>query len=152
MTEAEKGAETTAEPAATLKPGVKTTEFWLTTFASVVSALLASGIFPSGGQIMQILGAIGLVLTVLGYGVHRSGVKKAVGILFILALPFMGAGCTKGMVRVEAIAGLVEDVSRRHDSMLKGELKPESITDADRATWLRSTEILRGVVKEARAP
>jgi hypothetical protein len=137
---------------ASVKPGVKTTEFWLTTFAAIVSALLASGVFPAGGQVMQILGVCGMVLAILGYGAQRSGVKKAVIILFILGLPLMSVGCSKGMVRVEAIAGLVEDVARRHDSMLKGELKLESISEADRATYLRSTEILRGVVREARAP
>lgn len=151
--EPEKGTGAPAvAPPASIKPGVKTTEFWLTTFAAIVSALLASGIFPAGGQVMQILGACGMVLSILGYGKFRSGVKKASILLFALALPFGAVGCSQGMIRADGISGLVEKVTERHDKLLRGELKPDQISEEDKATFLRSSEILRRTVKEARAP
>jgi len=143
--------EALAKASVAHKPGLKTTEFWLTTFAAIVSAVLASGMFPAGGQVMQILGVCGMVLSVLGYGAQRSGLKKAM--VLLVAILLLGAsGCSKGMIRADAIDGLVEDVCNRHDKILRGEIKLDQVSAEDKATYLRSTEILRRTVKEARSP
>lgn len=57
------------------KPGWKTTEYWATLAAMVVSALMASGVFDAGGTVMQALGAAAGVLAALGYTAGRSFVK-----------------------------------------------------------------------------
>lgn len=133
------------------KPGWKTTEFWLTCVGVLAGLIMSSGL-ADNHPLVKVAGMAMAALTALGYSVSRGITKKAMVLVLVIFIPLSISGCSKGMVRVEAIAGLVEDVSRRHDSMLKGEVKPESVSEADRATWLRSTEILRGVVREARAP
>jgi len=69
------------------------------------------------------------------------------------------AGCSKGMISVDAVDGLTTDVCDRHDKILRGELDPKDLNgdgkvdekdDAKRATYLRSTELLRKVLSEAR--
>jgi len=54
------------------------------------------------------------------------------------------AGCAgAGMVRAEAIAGAVGTVTARHDVYVQAD--PE-LGDARKATYLRSSELLRRVV------
>lgn len=55
-----------------MKPGWKTTEFWLTVAASVVSFVLASGV---GGTAATVAGIAATVLAALGYQVARKEVK-----------------------------------------------------------------------------
>lgn len=67
----------------TPKPGVWTTEFWLTLATTIIGALAASGVIPqadadpmtsaSGKIIAGVLAAVGLV----SYIVSRTMVKKA---------------------------------------------------------------------------
>jgi len=57
-----------------VKPGLKTTEFWLTLAASVVSVLLTLGLEGNAGTIV---GVAAVVLTTLGYQVSRTSAKKA---------------------------------------------------------------------------
>jgi hypothetical protein len=59
-----------------IKPGYKTTEFWLAFAASVVGAAFASGLIPSESPIEKILGLAATVLASLGYTVSRTLVKK----------------------------------------------------------------------------
>ena len=56
-------------------PGWKTTEFWLTLAAIVVSALVGSGLFQEGSTVLKVLMAIAAVLAALGYGIGRAWVK-----------------------------------------------------------------------------
>jgi len=74
--------------------------------------------------------------------------KKIAGLL--LAIGLLGlAGCsTEGYVKVENIEDLVEPVCDRHDAYVIADptLEPEK-----RASELRSTEILRRVLREAKA-
>ncbi len=58
------------------KPGHKTTEFWLTCLAQVVSGLYASGAIGDGTAIARILGFIATMLVTAGYTVSR-GVAKS---------------------------------------------------------------------------
>lgn len=59
-----------------VKPGYKTTEFWLSAATAIVGILFASGVFPaeSGGE--KILGIIASVLASVGYTVSRGMAKK----------------------------------------------------------------------------
>jgi len=73
---------------------------------------------------------------------------KTIGALF-LGLILAGCG-DKGYIRAEAIDGLVDKVSERHDAMLNGTLDPKSVSPEDKATYLRSTQILREAINAAK--
>ncbi len=56
--------------------GFTTSEFWLSTIATVAGILLASGALPEGGTAAQITGGILAVLASLGYTASRTSLKK----------------------------------------------------------------------------
>lgn len=58
------------------KPGYKTTEFWLSLAAMLLSAAWASGAISDGGTIDKVIGMVASVLTALGYTVARSKAKQ----------------------------------------------------------------------------
>ncbi len=60
-----------------MKPGWKTSEFWLALAANVIGATLAAGILPAESKIAQIAGAAMMVLSTLGYTYSRASVKAA---------------------------------------------------------------------------
>lgn len=62
----------------TLKPGWKTTEFWLMLAAEVIGLLLAAGIVQIGNDttVGKIVGGAIAVLAALGYTVNRSKLKR----------------------------------------------------------------------------
>lgn len=84
--------------------------------------------------------------------------KKALFLVLVIFIPLGIAGCSQGMIRADGIDGLVEKVTGRHDKWAKevkdvnGDGKVDEVDDADRATYLRSSEILRRTVLEARSP
>lgn len=133
------------------RPGVKTTEFWLTLLAALVSGVLALEL-PKESVIMKAACVLGVALPILGYSVSRGMVKRSMVLLVVLLLPGLLGGCTTGMVRADAIEGLVQKVCDRHDRLLKGELDPKALGEDDRATYLRSTELLRKTVAAAKSP
>ncbi len=158
-TESETTPPTAGTPApAASKPGIRTTEFWLTTFAAVVGALLSSGLIPDSSPLMKGLGVAAMVLSILGYTVQRSGVKKILVFLVAAGLAFGATGCSRGTIKADAIAPLMGDVLDRHDRLVKsakdvnGDGAVDAKDDADRATFLRSAELLRRTVQEARSP
>lgn len=59
-----------------IKPGYKTTEFWLTVAACALGAFAASGAFPEESSIMKVTGLIVAALASMGYSVSRFMVKK----------------------------------------------------------------------------
>lgn len=59
-----------------IKPGYKTTEFWLTIAAFVVSALYGSGVVVEGTVYDKSLAVGAMVLSSLGYAVSRGIAKK----------------------------------------------------------------------------
>ena len=65
----------------TVKPGWKTTEFWLSLIATLIGALLASGALnptdPTQGKILQIVGLISTLLASMGYTAARTSAKNA---------------------------------------------------------------------------
>ena len=59
------------------KPGYKTTEFWLTFAAMVLSMLFAAGVFGEQATVYKVLEVGAAVLAGLGYTVTRGAIKKA---------------------------------------------------------------------------
>ncbi len=60
-----------------MKPGYKTTEFWLSVAASIVGLVAASGLFPAEGDIGKIVGMAVVALSSLGYSSSRAQAKAA---------------------------------------------------------------------------
>ncbi len=59
-----------------VKPGYRTSEFWLTTVATLVSIAFASGAIGEGTQAEKVIGYIVMGLNVMGYSVSRGMAKK----------------------------------------------------------------------------
>ena len=58
-----------------VKPGYKTTEFWLAAIAEIVGLLVMSGAIVQGGLVGRIVGGVVAVLSALGYNASRAKVK-----------------------------------------------------------------------------
>ncbi len=58
------------------KPGIKTTEFWMSFVAMVLGFVTANNVFPEDQPIGKIIALAVSVLAALGYTVARSMVKK----------------------------------------------------------------------------
>ncbi len=58
-----------------MKPGYKTTEFWLSVAAMVIGALIASGVFGDASMAGKVLAWAASALAALGYSVSRGLVK-----------------------------------------------------------------------------
>lgn len=58
-----------------MKPGYKTTEFWLTLLATIVGMLTASGAFADAGSVAKGLALVGSALAAAGYSYSRAQVK-----------------------------------------------------------------------------
>lgn len=56
-------------------------------------------------------------------------------------------GCKGGMISVDAIDGSVQKVSDRHDAYVNADL---SLSADQKRTFLRTTELLRLVLEEAK--
>jgi len=59
-----------------VKQGWKTTEFWLTALATLISLLFVSGVVHPGTGFDKTVGMITAVLATLGYSVARGAAKK----------------------------------------------------------------------------
>ena len=70
-------ATTPAAPTATpVKPGYKTTEFWLTAGATVVGLVIASGLVPDTGMWPKVVALVVSAFAAMGYTVSRTAVKN----------------------------------------------------------------------------
>jgi len=58
------------------KPGVKTTEFWLSAAAAMVGALVAADVIPTEGPWLQVVGLVSAALVALGYTGARLNLKN----------------------------------------------------------------------------
>jgi hypothetical protein len=132
-----------------VRPGYKTTEFWLTLIVAIAGAVTAAGL-PAEHPAVRIAGIVVSAGAALGYTFVRGGVKRGAKMLLVAALISMVAGCCKGHINADAIERSVKIVTERHDKMLKGEIDPKSVSAEDKATFLRTTELLRKVVDEAK--
>lgn len=59
-----------------MKPGWRTSEFWLLLAVMVLCTLVESGVLGSGSKIESVIALAGQVLGSLGYGSFRASVKK----------------------------------------------------------------------------
>jgi len=59
-----------------MKPGYKTTEFWLAVTAAAVGFAIASGAFAEGGQIARGMALIASALASAGYSHSRGQAKR----------------------------------------------------------------------------
>ncbi|HHM12823.1 MAG TPA: hypothetical protein ENJ16_04665 [Planctomycetaceae bacterium] len=60
-----------------VKPGFKSSEFWMAAAASVVGILIASGAFADTSSVGRILGLVAAALASMGYSWSRGKVKSA---------------------------------------------------------------------------
>ena len=59
-----------------VKPGYKTTEFWLTLGATAVGLAIASGIVPETGPWPKVVALVVSAFSAMGYTVYRTGAKN----------------------------------------------------------------------------
>ena len=60
------------------KPGYKSTEFWLTTVAFIVGAVISAGVFTNS-SVLQGLALVSSALAAMGYSAGRSFAKAKIG-------------------------------------------------------------------------
>lgn len=60
-----------------VKEGYRTSEFWLNVAVFILGALLVSGGIADGGMVAKIVGGLLSLLSGLGYGAGRVGLKKS---------------------------------------------------------------------------
>jgi hypothetical protein len=60
-----------------MKPGYKTTEFWLSLAAVAAGAVVASGVIPAESVWERVIGLVVSALAALGYTGARLALKKA---------------------------------------------------------------------------
>lgn len=118
-----------------VKPGYKTTEYWLTKLAILLTALYATGIIPTTGKEAQLAAIAASVLGVFGYAVIRGNVKNtaavtagapgfigtklmlllgSAGLAFALVA---GSGCTKN-TRTDTIHAALVSLDAARDGYL----------------------------------
>jgi hypothetical protein len=59
-----------------MRPGYRTTEFWLSFAAMLVGAAMSSGAFADTSDVMKYLGMGASLLSALGYTVCRTWAKS----------------------------------------------------------------------------
>lgn len=112
----------TPTPAPT-KPGYRTTEFWLSLLATLLTALFASGVLTSSTA-LAIAGMAATVLTALGYKVSRTLIKTGAALaLFVLASSSQ-VGCTAAKDAATHAAGGFVDCMRPEPQKMLAELRP----------------------------
>jgi len=62
-----------------VKPGYKTTEFWMTALNQLCGLVAASGALSDGNEILQYVGLGQMIITKIMYTMNRGQVKKAAG-------------------------------------------------------------------------
>ena len=77
------------------KPGIKTTEFWLSTFAMLLTAAYATGLIPTEGPWAKLGAFAATALTAAGYSVARGKAKAAVPILLACFGLALCSGCAR---------------------------------------------------------
>lgn len=86
----------------TVKPGWRTTEFWLSSAAKLLGILFASGVIGDGTVEMRIAGLAAMLLAALGYTVSRAVVKAAGIAVLVIAVGSTQPACATARPRVAA--------------------------------------------------
>lgn len=125
-----------------VKPGYKTTEYWLTKLALVLTALYATGVIPTSGTAAQVAAIAASALGVLGYTVLRSSVKNTAAVaassapgfaslrmMLVLAMLAIGAlalapGCTHND-RTDTISATLLTVDAARDGLVAYDAKEQ---------------------------
>ena len=81
-----------------MKPGYKTTEFWLTLLAMIVSTMIAAGVFGEG-PILQGLGIVSAILAKLGYTASRGKAKLGESLGKSEPVPALKTAKSKAMLK-----------------------------------------------------
>lgn len=100
-------------PAIPVKPGYRTTEFWLSLAALLLSSLFASGVLTNSTA-LAIAGMAATVLTAAGYKVSRTLVKNAsmLGLIAMIGVGLTSSGCATARQEAPAIAHAVLDCTK----------------------------------------
>jgi hypothetical protein len=85
--------ESAVNPAAAVKPGYKTTEFWLTLLSMLTGGVISSGLFPETSPVMKGAGLLAMILGAFGYTVSRGMAKGAKLLLVGILLSAVLGGC-----------------------------------------------------------
>lgn len=62
-----------------MKPGYKSSEFYLSAAAFILGALMASGVIAEGSAVAQAIGIAASALAAMGYSWSRGAAKKPAG-------------------------------------------------------------------------
>lgn len=63
---------------ANMKPGVKTTEFWISIIAIIYTTALSTGVIPHSNEVSRIIDSVAALLLALGYTWARVFLKSKV--------------------------------------------------------------------------
>lgn len=88
----------TATSATTIKPGIKTTEYWFAKIVAVIGALMAAGYIADGTTAARICGGIMVAAAALGYPISR-GLAKLGALLLVLGMMSTSTGCDGARAR-----------------------------------------------------
>lgn len=95
-----------ATTTATIKPGMKTSEFAMNVAALVLSACFAVDLFPTGSVYAKIAIIAAITFTSMGYTVARAKVKSGVGglalVLFAFSMMATAPACSGAGDRIRA--------------------------------------------------
>lgn len=122
-TETATATDNSATVTTTTKPGYKTTEFYLSLLATLLTALFASGVFTSSTS-LAIAGMAATVLTALGYKVTRAMVKMAGLVLLVGLATSSQLGCSTLRDSGTRVAGDVVDCMKPDAKAAISELAP----------------------------
>lgn len=98
MTDATETTATATTPAVTvtattLKPGWRTSEFWMNKAALLLSALFLCDVIPTSGMWMKLAGVAACILISQGYTVSRTMLKAGAMLLVLAFMPHL-TGCS----------------------------------------------------------
>lgn len=94
-----------------MKPGWKTTEFWLSLITIIVTAVLGSGLLPEGHWITKAIAAAAAALASAGYAVARGNAKRGADPL--KSVVFLVAGVST-ILGLSACASLPARIEQTH--------------------------------------
>lgn len=132
---------------AAVKPGKKSTEFWITVAAHMVGLALAAWGAHKGNDTITAIGGILLAISQGTYTMGRSAVKKAAAAVLLCAV-FVGCG-TPGYIKASAIEGTLVRLIDRHDVYVEADA---SLSEPQRRANLRDGTLLKKLLSEAQAP